>query len=499
MISAVNTSITINMKKLLLIAGFLPFVISCKKLTENPKAFVVEEQFYKTQGDAVASVNAVYASLTVDPNDQGLYSRNLYFLSDMGSDYAIAGPSAINPNVRSISSLTYTSTNDRVLAAWRQLYKGITRANSSIDHIPSISFDETLRNRLVNESKFLRALFYFNAVRLWGGVPLVLHESVSADLNAFKVQRSTAEEVYTQIIQDLTDADALPATYTGADIGRATGGAAKALLAKVYLTRKEWDKAVTKANEVINGPYGYDLFENFGDIFNKATKNGKEHIFSAQFEANTQPSGSGSIFMQAAFAGFTGNVPADIPADSALYLSYQPDDTRRDISFYTSLINPATGLSYTFPAPYFGKFVDRSILTTVAQVAINFPIIRYAEVLLILAEATNEDQGPTSEAYEAINQVRRRAFGKNNKVPDISTDLSGLSKDEFREAIYQERLFEFVQEGQRWFDLVRWGTLVSEVQKVASKSAVSERNNLYPIPQSEISINPEGLPQNTGY
>ncbi len=475
--------------------------VSCTDLEVTPTSFVTEDNYFKTQDDAIASVNAAYASLSLDPGEQSLFGRNLYFLTDMASDYAAAGVSATNPQVRALSSLTHDATSDRVQVAWRQIYAGVNRANVSIDNIPKVAGTEAVKNRLILEAKFLRGLLYFQAVRLWGGVPIVLHEPTSIQLESLKSKRASVEEVYAQIISDLKAAESLPATYPANDNGRATSGAAKAILAKVYLTRKDWANAISKSREVINGGYGYALFESFGDIFAKAKKNGKEHIFSVQFEPNQAGNGSsGSTFQSTSFTGFTATEPADIISDVALFYDiYAPGDTRRDVSYAKQLPNPATGTLYTFPKPIFKKYLDLTNLATPANVAINFPVIRYADILLSLAEAINEQGAPTPEAYELINQVRRRAFGKPIATPDPSVDLAGLTQTTFRAALQEERKKEFVQEGQRWFDLVRWGTLVTEVKKVTAKNSVSERNNLYPIPQSERNIDPVGLPQNPGY
>ncbi|KFF05514.1 RagB/SusD family nutrient uptake outer membrane protein [Flavobacterium reichenbachii] len=490
------------MKKIIIIFTLSALIFtSCTELEVTPTSFVTEDNYFNTQDDAIASVTAVYASLSLDPGEQSLFGRNLYFLTDMASDYAAAGVSATNPQVRALSSLTHDATSDRVQVAWRQIYAGINRANVSIDNIPKVSASETVKTRLINEAKFIRALLYFQAVRLWGGVPIVLHEPTTIELESLKTKRRTVDEVYAQIITDLTDAENLPASYAAADAGRATSGAAKAILAKVYLTRKDYPNAILKANQVINGGYGYGLFESFSDIFTKTKKNGKEHIFSVQFEPNQAGNGSsGSTFQSTSFTGFTATEPADIISDVALFYDiYAAGDTRRDVSYAKQLVNPATGALYTFPKPIFKKYLDLSNLATPANVAINFPVIRYADILLSLAEAINEQSGPTAEAYEAFNQVRRRAFGKPIATPDASIDLSGLTQASFRAAIQEERKKEFVQEGQRWFDLVRWGTLVTEIKKVTAKNSVTERNNLYPIPQSERSIDPAGLPQNPGY
>jgi hypothetical protein len=475
--------------------------VSCTDLEVTPTSFITEENFFITQDDAVASVTAVYASLSLDPGEQSLFGRNLYFLTDMASDYAAAGVSATNPQVRALSSLTHDATSDRVQVAWRQIYNGINRANISIDNISRVSGSEVVKTRLINEAKFIRGLLYFQAVRLWGGVPIVLHEPTSIDVGSLKGPRASVDAVYTQIIADLKDAESLPATYGAADAGRATSGAAKAILAKVYLTRKNWPNAILKSKEVINGGYGYVLFENFQDIFTKTKKNDKEHIFSVQFEPNQAGNGSsGSTFQSTSFTGFTATEPADIISDVSLFYDiYAAGDTRRDVSYKKQLLNPATGTLYTFPKPIFGKYLDLNNLATPGNVAINFPIIRYADILLSLAEAINEKDGATLEAHELVNQVRRRAFGKAISTPDVTVDLIGLTTPQLRDAIREERKKEFVQEGQRWFDLVRWGTLVTEVKKVTAKNSVSEKNNLFPIPQSERNIDPVGLPQNPGY
>lgn len=476
-------------------------LVSCTELEVTPTSFITKENFFKTQDDAVASVTAVYASLNIDPGEQSLFGRNLYFLTDMGSDYAAAGVSATNPQVRAISSLTHDATSDRVQLAWKQIYNGINRANVAIDNIPKVSGSDVVKTRLINEAKFIRGLLYFQAVRLWGGVPIVLHEPTSINVEGLKGPRATVDAVYTQIIKDLTDAESLPATYAANEAGRATSGSAKAILAKVYLTRKDWPNAILKSREVINGGYGYALFESFQDIFTKTKKNGKEHIFSVQFEPNQAGNGSsGSTFQSTSFTGFTATEPADIISDVALFYDiYAAGDTRRDVSYKKQLLNPATGTLYTFPKPIFGKYLDVTNLAAPTNVAINFPIIRYADILLSLAEAINERDGATLEAHELVNQVRRRAFGKPILTPDVTVDLVGLTAVQLREAIREERKKEFVQEGQRWFDLVRWGTLVTEVKKVTAKNTVSARNNLYPIPQSERNIDPVGLPQNEGY
>ena len=486
------------------IIGFIAIVsvagiFSCKKLTENPSGIIVSSQFYKTASDAASAVNAVYSTLNSDPaGDFPLYGRQLNLLVENGSDNQIYSPSNTNPDVRALGTATYISSNSRVQKVWQQLYYGINRANIAIDNIPAIQMDTALRARLVRESKFIRGLLYFDLVRLYGPVPLILHNPSSINVNALLVGRTSADSVYAQIITDLKDATSLPKSYGGADLGRATGGAAHTLLAKVYLTKQDWSNALAQLNTVINGGYGYALFPNYYDAFQKATKNGKEHIFSVQFETNLGAVNS-TQYLSESFSSFNTNTfPIDIPADSSLYKLYSPTDTRRAVTFYTSVYNTATGQTVVYHnayTPYLNKFVDYSLspLSIQAQSGVNYPVLRYADVLLEYAEVKNELNGsPTSDAYAAINQVRTRA-----NVPSLTP---GLNQSDFRDSVFLERRKEFIQEGHRWFDLTRRGgtALVDALHKFPAKSAASSKNNLFPIPLVEIQLNPK-LTQNPGY
>lgn len=488
---------SIMKKELILLLSIIIISSSCNKLVENPNSIITSSQFYKTQSDAIAAVNAVYSTLNTDAaNDFPIYGRNLNLLTGNGSDDQIFSPSNTNPDVRALGTTTYVAANDRVKKNWQQHYFGISRANVAIDNIPNISFDTTLRSRLVRESKFIRALLYFNIVRFWGDAPLILHDPASTDVKALKVERAPKEDVYQQIISDLNDAALLPKSYTGADKGRATSGAAHALLAKVYVTRREWSKALAELNEVMNGGYGYALFDNYYDAFQKATKNGKEHIFSVQFESNLGAKNSQQFLSSALFTSFNPAVyPGDGPADSSIYQLFAPEDTRRAVTFFTTQYNPATGQTVNFGAARFGKFIDYSISPLTGQPAsgINFPVIRYADVLLLYAETLNElNAGPTAEAYTAINSVRTRAH--------IANLTEGLSQAGFRDSVFLEGRKEFIQEGMRWFDLSRRGGtyLYDALKKFPAKTGAAVKDTLYPIPQSEIDLNPL-LTQNPGW
>lgn len=494
--------------KKILTAGVFPAVLlGCVDLEESPRSFVSSDQFFKNEADAIAGVNSIYFRLNASGQTPYLvlFSTGM----DMMSDDVQPGPGATNADVRSQAVLSHSSTGQRVREIWQQHYDAINRANIAIEKIPGIvKIDEKLRARLVLEAKFLRALYYFNLVRLYGDVPLVLHETTGLTPEDLYVERAPAEQVYQQIIKDLTDAEGLPnerfsnaaAKYAAGDAGRATGGAAKSLLAKVYLTRYDYANAIAKSNEVITGPFGYALFADYSQVFLPAYKNGVEHIFSAQFEANADSHGNNQAQREAptGIPGLNGNF-AEQPMPG-IYQLYSAKDKRRDVSFITSIVSPSNGRTYQLtvknpatgenvPNPHFNKWWDPAQAGNLAQSAANVSILRFSDVLLIHAEAVNEQDGPTSAAYASYNKVRKRA-GLGDLTP-------GLTQAQFRDSLRIDRRLEFVFEYSRWFDLIRYKPLTgSDSYLIKSLHAVgktnaSQKHYLYPIPQQEIDNNPK--------
>lgn len=526
-----------NLSILSAIAAWGLVIFSCTKLQENPQGSLTPRNFYQTQSDAVAAVTAVYSTMTTDiNNDFPIYGRNLNLLIDNPSDNQVYSPSNTNPDVRALGTATYVSTNDRVHKIYSQLYWGIDKADIAIDQIPAIAASKfvdpshTAAN-LIREARFIRALYYFDLVRMYGNVPLVLHDQGTVANAGALVSRVSRDSVYSQIITDLDSATFLPASYSGSNIGRVTSGAAHALLAKVYITRQDWADAVTELRKVIGagtanltdpttGNYGYDLFPKFSDAFQAATKNGKEHIFSAQYNGTT--GGFTSTQNLSSFTWSNSAYTADIPADSSVVHEFDVSDQRRNASFYDSLYNQTTGAWVKWPFFNFLKFVDQStgFVTALqgnqgANSKINFPVIRYSEVFLLYAEALNElNGGPTPDAYAAIDIVRARAYNSytgNGNYSSHAHDLpAGLSQADFRDAVFTERRKEFIQESQRWFDLVRRTDLgpgqyyLQSVHNMPGnpKSAASLKDTLFPIPQTEIDLyggrNP-GFQQNPGW
>lgn len=459
---------------------------SCVSIDEDPGSFITENQFYKNDQEAIAAVNAVYNGL--NSSTHTLYNRLIQIGTEMATDDYQAGPRARNAHVRALAGLTHDPSNDRMLELWRQSYDGINRANLAIDKIEANkSLTPELAARLINEAKFIRALLYFNLVRWFGDVPLVLHQS-TLDNASLQVSKASEEAVYAQIISDLTDAEALPAAgeYSASDVGRATSGAAKSLLAKVYLTLEDWDNAASKAKEVIDS-HDYELFEDFADVFDVATKNGKEHIFSAQFKGYFNFYGNmlGGTAAPNEVPGINGDYADALHKPGKLYESFDDTDERKAVTFVTQLVSPVDGQLYTFE-PHLHKYYDPTTVAAPGESSKNTPILRYADVLLIYAEALSLSVEATQEAYWAVNEVRQRAGLPN--LEDVSPDLTD---EEFREAVFEERRKEFVYEYQRWFDLARRGAdyYVAKLHE-AGKTNAARRHIHFPTPQREIDINP---------
>lgn len=491
---------------LLLVAAFS----SCDdSLDQYPLGVLAQGNLPASDADAIALVNSAYQ---INVNKSTAFG----YMTDLVTETTISGE---NPNGGGglLGLLKWDGNNSYIVGMWRDLGQGIAAANDAIDNVQGNSkISEATQKRVVGEAKFLRAYYLNYAVQFWGDYPIVLHNEKGSG-----VVRKPVDEVYAQIVKDLTEAAAgLPAEYGSTDKGRATQGAAYALLSKVYLTwgqvsgtlneteRKEKFRLSVDAADKVTG---YELEEDFLANWDNNNRNGKESIFSTQHNTGSAADGTGGNHLcHCAFSsGFSNDLPHVVPANRDVVDSYEAGDQRRDGSFADSLYNPKTGEYFHFKLPRFRKYIDTSDPSASANNRnVNRSILRYAEVLLIKAEAINErDKAPDQEAYEAINQVRRRAFKSfpvtNKSIHDLP---AGLDYEGFKRAIQQERTWEFVYEQKHWLDLVRWKILVKTVKNSTvaqdpqyNKQTIELKHYRYPIPQSQRDLNPEGLWQNWGY
>ncbi len=446
--------------------------------------------FYKTEEDIKTALTATYGALQYP----GLYYSSMHVIGDLRSDDTwIPNPNA-GANLQEVDEFKNNSFNTISSTTWSAHYQGIQSANIVVGRIGNISMDESVKARLTGEAKFLRALMYFNLVRIFGDVPLVL-EIIGNPSEGYSYKRESAEKVYAAIIQDLTEAESvLPEKYGAGDLGRATKGAATALLGKVYLTRKDWALAARKLKALIDQGT-YQLLPQYADVFGIANENNRESIFEVQFKKGS--SGEGSPFTNqfapigsgTVITGVGNPLGQNIPTD-ALAAAYDSSDLRKGVSMQNSYVLNGSTVKHNYVAKYLG--VPAANLDSDN----NWIVLRYADVLLMYAEALNElGYAPDAEAFAYLNQIRKRAGLAPKTSTHTDSSLRVSSQAAFRLAIEQERRLELAFEGHRWFDLIRTGRATTLLGPLGMQT----HHALFPIPDSQIEINPALMTQNPGY
>jgi hypothetical protein len=472
-------------------------IVSCGSdfLDLKPKTELAADAYYQTAEHFDAALNGAYSTL-----QEGDLYGNWYVLSEVPSDNTRNQLSGSVTDQDEFDKFYIRTTNPYIANFWNASYKGINRVNTVLGRIDNVSIDKTLSDRYKREGKFLRALMYFNLVRVFGDVPLVLREISITD--SYDLLREPKERVYEQIISDLKEAEALPASYDDdANIGRATAGAAKALLGKVYLTLNNYPDAEAKLAEVAGSTH-YALLENapgslnrdgYAALFIAGNHNHRESVFEVQFKKggfgegssfanNFAPENSGTNVVPSGATGGN-NIP-----EMDLYDAYEADDLRRDISMSLGY-NDARKDNAWVDSRFVSKFMDVPYQSNDNNN--NFPVIRYADVLLMYAEALNRN-GKTAQACEYLNRVRRRGFGYQT-TETSPVDVQTSDRDAFLLAVEHERRVELAFEGHRWFDLVRTGRAVEVMSAKGFK--LNPSNITCPIPQKQIDVNPK-LTQN---
>jgi hypothetical protein len=377
----------------------------------------------------------------------------------------------------------------------------IHHANVVIDRVPGISMDAVHQDHLLAESRFIRAMMYFEAVRLFGEAPLILGETL--DLNDALILRTPTTQIYAAIVADIEWARDHLSTSFRVGMGRPTPMACHALLSKVYLEMGEYQDAADAAKILVESG-DHPLFQDFAELFKLENANSGEIILAInysgtlsqgfkpnQYHVRLLPSGLSE------FGGPENGWGWERPTDN-LYDSFDPFDRRRAVTFLTSF-TPETGPVITFD-PHIGKFWDKENEPRGNNTDSDVIYLRTADIMLVYAEALNEiNDGPNAVAYEMINKVRERARFNGNTYQSILPDLAGLGYQQFKDAILEERRWELVMEGQRYHDLVRMGKLVEKVNASGKASSTAQSfHNLLPIPQRERNLNSK-LSQNKGY
>ncbi len=475
------------MKKIIITAMLIPcfllVYVACDQefLERAPLNEASDVTFYQSESDAIAAVNAVY--------DIMQYDRLWKFeISVIGNRYN--NDLGIIPRPTEFPS-NFQATNGRRLSMWENLYIGINRANIAITRIPPIEMDENMKSRLLGEAKFLRGFYYFTLATFFEDVPLRL---TPTSLDNLEMAKSPKSDVIEQVRKDLSEAaDMLPerSEQAPADIGRATKGAAIGMLGKVELYQGNYNEAVQHFQTVINSNE-YDLNDEYAPQFLTGGDNSPESIFEVQHavggggwansnEGSWMSGWNASTQPDAINYGFGGGSQPNEDFVNA----FEEGDLREEFiivedgeDFFGVPYDASRGATpyglrkYVFPKELENQAADSDI---------NFHILRYADLLLMYAEASNEvNGGPTSEAYDAINAVRNRSG-----LDDLP---QGLSKEAFFDALVHERRIELFLEAHRTWDLIRWG-LAPEVLG-ATNGFVENRHERLPVPQTELDTNP---------
>ncbi|WP_379965110.1 RagB/SusD family nutrient uptake outer membrane protein [Epilithonimonas sp. UC225_85] len=472
------------MKKIFLTLSIFSLIASCSDdfVDIKNEGTVDVEDFFKTESDAMQATNAIYSFLRSWENT-GFPAQ--YVFGVTGDDVEKGSNPGDASFINAYDNFSFTISDDGVHGYWTGQWQAVQRANQVITNVPNIDMDTTLKNRLVAEAKMLRAYFYFNLVRIYGGVPIF------DGLQTNYIQpRNTAAEVYAFIVKDLTEASAiLPQTYPAGQEGRVTKGGALGLLSKVYLYMKDYQKAYDTSNLVIG--MGYKLDPDFNHLFRPAGEFGTESVFEVNCGCSAEFGGSQYAEVQGVRNQFGWGF---FTPTQALENAFEPGDVRKELSILREGETTPEGDLIKKGDPQAGNSWNQKVYvpTSLNNNACgygsiqNLRILRFADILLINAEAANE-LGNTSAAITNINLVRNRAQLGN-------TTASGQGA--LRTAIWQERRVELAMEMDRFPDLVRTGQAATVLGPLGFKSG---KNELFPIPLRAITDSKGVLTQNPGY
>ncbi|RIV27098.1 RagB/SusD family nutrient uptake outer membrane protein [Fibrisoma montanum] len=497
---------------------------SCKDfLDEQAPSALTPDSFYTIPDHAEAAVAAVYADLRLLYGGAGIFSSTWQmFEAPTGTS---GTETAQNSNLNNLYALVYDGNTEHIINAWSSLYRVIANANLVLEKVPAITpMDEAQKSRVLAEARFLRAWAYFHAVRLWGDIPLITTPQ-TASTEQFLPARAPQEQVYNQIVADLTEAEKAPLAWINVN-GRVGMAAVKTQLAKVYLTMAgfplskgatHYKLAADKSLEVITyanaNPTVVGLFPTYMDIHDERLENRLEHLFSIQYNNSVGVAGNPMGNMFPNFKPVTFNGPGGTGSTVpwlGFYQSFEPGDLRakdQDGWFYTTYFTNGNGARFDLGAPYIFKHFNfiangREGVAGTRNDNLNVPQIRYAETLLIYAEAQNEVGGPNQAAYDAYKRIRDRA---KLTTPALGT----FNQASFREAVWRERWWELCYEQITWYDMVRLRKVFDEKtkgfnnfvghQNLSAKTAFQERHLLFPIPRPEMLNNPNLKTQNPGY
>ncbi|SFC10963.1 Starch-binding associating with outer membrane [Flagellimonas taeanensis] len=469
-------------------------VAGCSDLEEKPYSFISSENFYQTEEDALAALNAAYAVYPV------LYEASTMFtVTELPADNV-----TIHRNATFIGLDDWTIPADHpfVTNFWNANYRLISAANIVLGRVPQIEMDQGTKNEILAEAHFIRAHAYFTLVRLFGSVPVHTEELQGQD--GISKPKSPVDDIYGLIIDDLaTASNGLPVSRDASQFGRATRGAALAMLSWVHLTTNEFEQARDYANDVMELGR-YELLDDFVQVFDQNNETNNEIIFSVQYDGAIVGSNLASFchaFGPSNPLCFSGVQVFQVDEQSPMWTERDFGVYRTANTVYDELVLEDGELHSVYdtsrPYPAFRKYIAIGE-TGQSNCPLNPIVLRYADILFMYAEADNELNGPTTETLEMVNQIIRRAHNLPlNQASAFDID-PGISQTDFKQVIVEQRNLEFVMEGKRIYDLLRLNIFKSTLQDLGKPATAGD---LFPIPQAEINAN-DALTQedqNPGY
>ncbi|QGY47421.1 RagB/SusD family nutrient uptake outer membrane protein [Maribellus comscasis] len=491
------------------------FIFSCTELDEIPVTDISPEGYFKDVATVEAAVLGTYGYIA----SEGYWGRKYTLTIMLRADMTDIGERGTPARRQQINDFGVDATNGMITAIWPRSYEIISAANYAIAGAESLTdadADQTALMQLTAEARLVRAFIYFNLVRMFGDIPYIDY-AISDPASVADISKTSEDQVYEGIIADLEFAtENLPVTPPDNSRSRPSKGTAYTILADVYLTLGNFQEAYNHAKWVIDNEaeLDYDLESDYQDLFDATKQDAtKEHIFSFDFLGSQSGSGSTNDDLTGALTGVRG---ADVQGWSVavpsldVYNTWDDRDYRKKVAFADStLINgvlqPYTVYS-TVKRPHIAKYFEKPGNSNgeARYSDHNYAAYRYGEVLLTAAEALNEVSGPTDEALGYVNRIRERARNWAGTTVDFPADVqTGISKDEFRNLVLEERRLELSFEFKRWYDIQRRD--LGEEAFTGTNSLEphsnfdSSRDYLLPIPQDELDRNPNLLPQNSGY
>jgi hypothetical protein len=493
------------MKRIIIYFGLLAALAGtgpgCKKyLTKDVPGDYPVTDFYQTAAQAQLAITAAYQPLNFTSGSQ----NRLWVFGDVASDDAVAGGLAGDEaDISLIDQFNINPTNGNLGYEWGTLYEGISRCNIVLQKVPAIPMDKTVQAQILGQAEFLRSWYYFTLINIFGDVPVVL---VPLNADQLQIAQSPAKGIYESVIEpDLKDAmTKLPASYSGTNVGRATSGAAMALLAKAYLFQGKWDSAMTMAGNLI-GTNLYHLMPVYKQNFSADFKNNSESVFEVQMLSGQSPGTGNSLnqwFAPAVEAGYFFDAPTQGFVDEFEKTAGGVYDPRLDYTVGRDSMPWFNGETFSKDWSPTTGYLTRKHQQPFSEIPINikgdasidYVAIRYADVLLWYAEALNE-LGRSTDALVPLNQVRKRAresYLNDDSLPGFGTIPIGLLPDvsytaisDLRGAIQHERRVELGFEFHRYFDVIRWGEAYATQAMSNSPGFIYTNNKHFPIPQNE--------------